>query len=184
MTGAARVDETPALVPDSSPAAERSGIGGRTARHRLISAFVIVWMTLFQYETLRLNYLTPLIHRLWPTTRDRALPKLRFLYPPAGWPMFYNIDRSYGFAEVYGIEHGQPLLIDPHRIFATRFVWYDNIRRNVLISVLSRASAPSFCRYLHRKFPQFEAFAVMYGEYPDVAEHPDQRLYQLAYRCQ
>ncbi len=87
-------------------------------RHTLISLFVVVWVAVFHYESLRLNYLSPLA--------GRVLPKLRFLYPPAGWIMFFRVDRSYGFAEVHGIKEGRPTLIDPHRIFATRFVGYDN----------------------------------------------------------
>jgi hypothetical protein len=140
-----------------------------------ISVFVAVWIAVFHYETLRLNYLSPLA--------GRELPKLKFLFPPAGWIMFFNVDRSYGGAEVYGVRDGEPFLIDPHDIFRTRFVGYDNIRRNVLISALSPADAPKFCRYLHRKFPQYEAFAVAYVVYPDLVSQPGQKFYRLAYRC-
>ena len=133
-------------------------------RNTAISLFVIVLIAVFHYETLRLSYLSPLV--------GRQLPKLKFLYPPAGWIMFFNVDRSYGFAEVYGFQAGKPVLIDPHDIFETRFVWYDNIHRNVLISVLSLPDAPRFCRYLRRKFPEYEAFAVVYAQYPDVANQP------------
>ena len=144
-------------------------------RNAWISLFVVVWIAAFHYETLRLNYLSVLV--------GRDLPKLKFLYPPAGWIMFFNVDRSYGFAEVYGFKDGQPFLIDPHEIFATRFVWYDNIRRNVLVSVLSAPDAPRFCAYLRRKFPQYEAFTIMHGAYPDLVNRPNERLYQIAYRC-
>jgi len=144
-------------------------------RNAWISALVILWVAVFHYETLRLNYLSPLA--------GRELPKLKFLYPPAGWIMFFNVDRSYGCAEVYGIREGRPVLLDPHEIFSTRFIGYDNIRRNVLISVLSGAAAPQFCRYVARKFPQYEAFAVAYVAYPDLVERPGEKLYQLAYRC-
>jgi len=145
-------------------------------RSVLMSLFVIVWIAVFHYETLRLNYLSPLA--------GRELPKLKFLYPPAGWIMFFNVDRSYGFAEVYGLKGNQPFLIDPHEIFETRFVWYDNIRRNVLITVLSSADAQKFCQYLSRKFPQYDAFAVVYGVFPDLVHKPGETLYQVAYRCQ
>jgi len=144
-------------------------------RNTWISAFVIVWIAVFHYETLRLSYLSPLA--------GRALPKLKFLYPPAGWIMFFSVDRSYGFAEVYGVSGTQPVLIDPHRVFATRAVLYDNIHRNVLVSVLSAQDAPSFCRYLDRKFPEYEGFAVVYRVYPDVVNRPDETLHQVAYRC-
>ena len=145
-------------------------------RNTLITWFVICWTLLFQYETLRANYLSPLA--------GRELPKLKFLFPPAGWIMFFNIDRSYGFAEVYGIRDRQPFLLDPHDIFKTRAVGYDNIHRNVLVSVLSRRDASAFCRYLHRKFPAYESFAVVAAEYPDLIETPDRVLRQVAYRCE
>ena len=145
------------------------------SRNTWISVFVIVWIAVFHYETLRLSYLSPLV--------GHQLPKLKFLYPPAGWIMFFNVDRSYGFAEVYGLKERQPFVIDPHEIFETRFVGYDNIRRNILISVLSSADSPRFCRYLRRKFPDYDTFAVMYGQYPDLIDRPHTKLYQLAYRC-
>ncbi len=150
------------------------------SRHRrrtiLISLFVCVWVGVFHYETLRLNYLSPLV--------GRELPKLKFLYPPAGWIMFFDVDRSYGFAEVYGLAPGQPsVLLDPHDIFSTRFVWYDNIRRNVLVGVLAPHHTPRFCAYLGRKFPQYGAFAVVQGHYPDVVGHPDEVRRGVAYRC-
>ena len=144
-------------------------------RNTWISVFVVVWVAVFHYETLRLTYLSPLV--------GYELPKLKFLYPPAGWIMFYNVDRSYGGAEVYGVRHGQPTLIDPHDIFSTRFVWYDNIRRNVLISVLSPSASSAFCQYLHRKFPHEETFAVADVVYPDLVNRPADKRYHLAYRC-
>ena len=145
-------------------------------RNTLITVFVIGWLLLFQYETLRANYLNPLAgHRL---------PKCPLLFPPAGWIMFFNIDTSYGFAEVYGITDGQPALLDPHAVFSTKAVGYDNIHRNVLISVLYRDRAEAFCRHLHRTFPDYGAFAVVYAEYPDLIGAPQQILRQVAYRCQ
>ena len=144
-------------------------------RDLLISLFVLAWIGVFHYETLRVNYLSPLV--------GRELPKLKFLYPPAGWIMFFDVDRSYGFAEVYGLRQGGPELLDPHDIFTTRFVWYDNIRRNVLVGVLSERQAPQFCAFLHQKFPSYEQFAVVYAVYPDVVDHPDEVRRQLAYQC-
>ena len=144
-------------------------------RHVWISLFVILWIAVFHYETLRLNYLSPLV--------GRELPKLKFLYPPAGWIMFFNVDRSYGYAEVYGLTAGRSTLLDPHAIFETRFVWYDNIHRNVLISVLSPHDAPRFCRYLRRKFPSYDAFTVVYAMYPDVVNRPNEIQRQVAYQC-
>ena len=142
----------------------------------LITAFVIGWTLVFHYETLRANYLSPLI--------KHELPKLPLLFPPAGWIMFYNVDRSYGFAEVYGIHDGHATLIDPHKIFSTRAVGYDNIHRNVLVGVLDEGRARAFCRYLQRKFKEEDGFVVLYANYPDVVNVPDRIVRQVAYRCQ
>jgi len=144
-------------------------------RNTLITWFVICWTLVFQYETLRLNYLSPLF--------QRELPKLRLLFPPAGWIMFYQVDKSYGFAEVYGIAGGEPVKLDPHDIFETQAFGYDNIHRNVLVGVLYRDRTEEFCRFLDRKFPQYDSFAVLYGQYPNVVKTPDRVRYQVAYRC-
>ncbi len=181
-------------------------------RNAAITWFVIVWTLIFQYETLRANYLSPLF--------NRQLPKLALLFPPAGWIMFFNVDKSYGLVEVYGMRDGQPVLIDPHQIFQTKAVGYDNIHRNVLVSVLSPSSIGSaqqcialsrsgpneywiavlrgvcdhppdqqvdtlpFCRYLRRKFPAYDSFAVVYANYPHLIATPDRVVHQVAYRCQ
>ena len=144
-------------------------------RNTLISAFVICWTIVFHYESLRANYLSPLL--------KLDLPKIPLLFPPAGWLMFYNVDRSYGFAEVYGLRDDVLERLDPHAIFSTPAVGYDNIRRNVLVGVLSRHQAQDFCRYLRRKFPDDDAFVVYYAYYPDLIETPDRVLRQVAYRC-
>ena len=147
-----------------------------TWRNRVITGFVICWALLFQYETLRANYLSPLAHR--------ELPKFRLLFPPAGWIMFYNIGPSYDFVEVYGIRGKEAVKLDPHDIFATRAVGYDNIHRNVLIGVLTDGAAPPFCRYLKRKFPTYNTFAVLAERYPDLITTPSRFLFQVAYRCE
>ena len=141
-----------------------------------ITWFVLCWTLLFQYESLRANYLSPFL--------KRPLPKLALLFPPAGWIMFYNVDARYGFAEVYGIRGNKAVLLDPHTIFSTKAVGYDNIHRNVLVGVLDEHRAPSFCRYLTRKFPSYDDFLVVYAEYPDVVETPDRIVRQPMYRCQ
>lgn len=144
-------------------------------RNTRMSLFVICWTLLFQYETLRASYLSPFF--------GRELPKFPLLFPPAGWIMFYNVDRSYGFAEVYGLKEGEPTQLDPHEIFKTAAVGYDNIRRNVLVGVLDGNRAGSFCRYLQWKFPAYDSFAVAYAQYPDLINAPDQLARQVAYRC-
>ena len=147
-------------------------------RNPLITWFVVFWILLFHYESLRANYLTPLV--------GKELPKWPLLFPPAGWIMFFNVDRSYGFAEVYGRKNGQFTLIDPHNIFRTQAVGYDNIRRNVLITVLPRQESADFCRYLKWRLPGYEAFTVVYGAYPDVTRvnAADNIWRQVAYRCE
>ncbi len=146
-------------------------------RRGWVSALILAWILLFQYESLRAAYLNPLF--------DRPLPKVPLLFPPAGWIMFYAVDARYGFAEVRGVRGDTLEPIDPHRIFRTPAVGYDNIHRNVLVGVLSRDLAPDFCRYLRWKFPAYEGFLVLYGEYSDLINRPDDPpRYGLAYRCQ
>ena len=135
----------------------------------------MLWLLVFSYESLRLHYLSPLA--------GRELPKTKFLFPPAGWIMFYTVDASYGFAQVYAIKNRAPTQLDPHQIFRTKAVGYDNIRRNVLVSVLYPATAPGFCRYLRWKFPQYDDFAIVEAAYPDVVHAPTQILGRIAYHC-
>jgi hypothetical protein len=148
----------------------------KTYSKKWITVFVIVWTLVFHYESIRYFYLEPLV--------GHQLPKLKFLFPPAGWIMFYNVDEGYGLAEVFGVRHGNPEFIDPHRIFETKAVLYDNIHRNVLSGVLSSYYGPEFCRFLKRKFPEFENFYVTAVYYPSVIKTPDKKLYQLKYVCQ
>ena len=144
-------------------------------RNWWITVFVIVWLLVFHYESLRYSYLRPLLHR--------ELPKVPLLFPPAGWIMFYRVDASEGRAEVYGVRDGVPELLDPHRIFATRFVWYDNICRNVLICALEQQVGPRFCHFLRRKFPAYSEFVIVYLQYPSVIERPWRPQRYGVYRC-
>ncbi len=144
-------------------------------RRAAISVFVVAWLLVFNYESVRHNYLERWLHR--------DLPKVKFLFPPAGWIMFYRVDDASGSAEVYGRKGEDGALIDPHRIFETRWVGYDNIHRNVLISALNRAYAPSFCGYLKRKFPEYDGFLVMESWVLSVSKEPDKVFRRLAYRC-
>jgi hypothetical protein len=183
----------------------------RRVSNALITGVVIAWTLLFHYESLRAHYLTPLL--------QRELPKFPLLFPPAGWIMFYQIEPAYGFAEVYGLRGTSRERIDPHAIFSTRAVGYDNIHRNVLVGVLSPSAVATpeqcrqakqrrpreydmavllglcrnpadepvaalpFCRYLQRKFPQYDRFLVAYSAYPDLLSAPTQTAAQLAYAC-
>ena len=142
----------------------------------VISLFVIVWACVFLYESLRHSYLGPWL--------GRPLPKLPLLYPPAGWIMFFQVDKYYGFAEVYVLKSGsKPEKLDPHAIFATRGVGYDNIHRNMLVSVLDSRAGYAFCGYLRRKFPDNGGFVVVHAAYPDLIAEPDKVIRQVMYRC-
>ncbi len=145
-------------------------------QHIFISVFVICWSVIFHYESLRAFYLAPFF--------EKPLPKIKFLFPPAGWIMFYNVDDSYALAEVYGIKEGKPQLIDPHEILRTRTIMFDNIHRNVLSTVLRPQLAPSVCRYLHYRFPYFDEFIVVQAHYPSLIKERYQKEQQVLYRCQ
>jgi hypothetical protein len=145
------------------------------SRNKLISIFVLVWLAVFYYESTCYYYLQPAL--------KRELPRLKFLFPPAGWIMFYNITGNFNYAEVYGVKNGVPQLIDPHQILQTRAIGYDNINRNALITVLSPGMADSFCPYLKRKFPYFDKFLVTYVEFPNLTEEPFDKRQAVAYTC-
>jgi len=145
-------------------------------RRRFISLFVLVWLFIFYYESSRHFFLNPFF--------GRELPKIKFLFPPAGWIMFFNVDEGYGGAEVYGIKDGQRYFINPHDILKTKAVGYDNIHRNVLSEVLSSYHGPAFCRFLRREFPGYEQFEVAAVFYPSVTENPKKKFYRAAYVCE
>lgn len=144
-------------------------------RNTLITVFVILWTVIFHYESTRYFYLNPLV--------GKNLPKLKFLFPPAGWIMFFNVDDAYGAAEIYGIKDRSPELIDPHRILETKAILYDNIHRNVLSGVLSSYYQRSFCRFLNRKFPEFDGFLAVATYYSSVTKNPSKKLSQVMYVC-
>ena len=147
-----------------------------------ISIFVILWIILFHYESTRFFYLSPLL--------KRDLPQIKFLFPPAGWIMFYNVDEQYGLAEVYGVKknpnpsaQAEMQLLDPHMIFRTRAIGYDNINRNVLGTILSQSVQHPFCNYLKMRFGYFDNFLITYVHYPAIAKAPFVRTQQVVYQC-
>lgn len=144
-------------------------------RNKLISIFVILWLAVFYYESTCYYYLQPLF--------KRELPRMKFLFPPAGWIMFYNIGDNFGNVEVYGVKNGNPQPIDPHQILQTRAIGYDNINRNALLSVLSPSMSDTFCPFLKRKFPYFQRFLVTYVEYPHLTKQPFERMQTVVYAC-
>ena len=144
-------------------------------RNTTITIFVICWILLFQYESIRYFYLNPFF--------KRDLPQFKFLFPPAGWIMFFNVSDSAGYAEVYGFKNDVPFLIDPHDIFRTRTIGFDNIHRNILSSVISADQAKPFCRYLKFRYPYFDKFVVAAVYYPSPAKEPFKRIQQAQYQC-
>lgn len=144
-------------------------------RHFVITIFVIVWTIVFHYESIRYFYLNPFF--------KCELPQMKFLFPPAGWIMFFSVDDQFSYAEVYGLKNNQPQLIDPHLIFRTRTIGFDNIHRNILGEVLSPYQQQPFCRYLKMKFPDFDSFLVTAVMYPSVTKTPFRRLQQVVYEC-
>ena len=98
--------------------------------------------------------------------------------------MFYRVEEAEVRAEVYGRKGESFEWIDPHRIFNIHWLGYDNIHRNILISVLGPYHASqSFCRYLKRKFPQYDGFSVMQAVYPSNIKYPEKRALKVVYEC-
>ncbi len=144
-------------------------------RNKVISIFVVVWILLFHYESLRYNYLQPFF--------QKPLPKLKFLFPPAGWIMFYNVDDRAAFALVYGIRNGVSQPIDPHEIIRTRFIGFDMVHRNVLSEALMPGARIGFCKSLERQFPEFEKFLINIVEYPSLTRSRFERTETPIYQC-
>lgn len=144
-------------------------------RNIIISIFVIVWVILFNYESTRAFFLQPLF--------KKPFPKMKFLFPPAGWIMFFNVDSSFRYVQVYGMKKGISQAIDAHQILQTRDIGYDNIHRNVLGAVLSQDMVKPFCVFLERKFPYFDSFVVTYVNYPSLDSEPMKQEQNVAYQC-
>ncbi len=144
-------------------------------RNVIISIFVVVWLLVFYYESSRIFFLEPLL--------QRPLPKVKFLFPPAGWIMFYSVGDEFGYVEVFGMKDGRSQLIDPHDILQTRAIGYDNIHRNALITVASRNVAQPFCAFLQRKFPEFDNFMITYVNYPSLTQPSRVRQQRVLYEC-
>ena len=98
--------------------------------------------------------------------------------------MFYNVDDRAGFAEVYGIKNGSPMLIDPHDIIKTRFIGFDMVKRNVLSTVLAQEARQPFCNSLKSRFPEFEDFVVTVVQYPSLNKSRYERQHIPVYQCQ
>lgn len=144
-------------------------------RNIFISLFVVMWAGVFHYESLRHFYLQPYFRR--------TLPKIKFLYPPAGWIMFYQVNDRAVYAKVYGVRNGIPELIDPHEIIRTRFIGFDMVHRNVVSTVLNPAVRQDFCRVLKDRFSEFEEFIVTAVEYPSLTRSRFEHRQVPFYHC-
>jgi len=149
-------------------------------RNICISVFVAAWLCVFFYESTRYFFLEPLARTVFHV---KKLPIFKFLFPPAGWIMFFNVSPEEGEVVVYGIKNGQPYRLDPHEIYPVRFIGFDNIHRGIMGQVLDRRMRRPFCRYLKRKIPYFERFAVTYVYYPSVVKNRYQRREKVIYQC-
>lgn len=144
-------------------------------RNTLISVFVIVWLCVFHYESIRHFYLQPHF--------SKPLPKVPLLFPPAGWIMFYHVDDRSAYAQVYGVRNGVPQPIDPHEIVRTRFIGFDMVKRNVLSTMLHKDARQPFCRHLRGRFPEFERFVITAVEYPSLVKSRFDRREVIVYQC-
>jgi hypothetical protein len=144
-------------------------------RNTIITIFVITWCLAFHYESVRHFYLNPLF--------GRELPKIKILFPPAGWIMFFQVDEGFGYTQIFGYKDGKLHEIDPHEVFRVRTVGFDNIRRGVIYGAALRRDNRPFCRQLKRRFPAFDKFQVIYHYYPKATSDPLERISQVAYVC-
>lgn len=147
----------------------------KSLRNILITIFVIVWSLVFHYESLRHFYLNPLF--------KKELPKVRFLFPPAGWIMFFSVGDTSGHIDVYGVKNNQRQIIDPHDIFRVRTIGYDNIHRGILGLAGNRAYAQSFCDFLNYRFPYFDKFLVVGVYTPEMTTNVYKQIQRVQYEC-
>ena len=97
--------------------------------------------------------------------------------------MFFNVDDRFSYAKVYGVKGKSVLEIDPHDILPTRFIGFDDVHRNVLGTILDEGTSRPFCRYIERKFPEFDNFLVTLVYYPSVVKSPRLYVEQPMYQC-
>ena len=145
-------------------------------RNRIITVFVILWSLAFHYESIRHFYLE--------IPFKRHFPKIKFLFPPAGWIMFYHVDAADANVRIFGFKGGQGFEIDPHEVFRVRTIGYDNIHRGVVSAAASNDNKDAFCRQLHRRFKDVDSFRVIYTYYPNFIKDPFEQYEQILYSCQ
>ncbi len=151
-------------------------------RDHFISLFVVIWLMVFMLNTTRHLLLEPFLKRSFPGF-SLALAVNKFLFPPAGPIMFFNVDDSFGFYRVSGIKNGKLFDLNPHEVILNRTLFYDNIHRGVLGAIGDPGSVVSFCRWMHGRFPEFDDFAVGVRQYPALKK--SRYVYQEGwlYRC-
>jgi len=156
-------------------------------RNILITSFVIVWTMAYHYMSLKHFYLEPFF--------NRRLPRVPMLFPPAGWIMFYNVGDQSGTIDVYGLKGVKVQVydkkyfvqgkeyqrIDPHDIFRTRTIFFDNIKRGLINGAVG--SQKDFCDFLEFRFPYYDAFEIRHTVYPSLTKEPYARDEQIYYQC-
>lgn len=153
-------------------------VRNQNIRNTYISIFVVLWMVFFQYESLRGFYFNQHL--------KKDFPKTKFLFPPAGWIMFYAVEPEAGYYEVVGIKGKDRIVIDPHEIFRVRTIGYDNIHRGILGTAYNPRNphvSTTFCRYLNSRFPEFDRFYFKGYFYPNIIEKPYERVQRILYQC-
>ncbi|MFT5387995.1 MAG: hypothetical protein ACI9E5_001130 [Candidatus Omnitrophota bacterium] len=147
----------------------------RNIRNIIITIFIISYLGAFHYESLRHFYLNPIF--------KKELPKIKFLFPPAGWIMFYKVGDSFGATDIYGVKNGQRQRLDLHDIFRVRTIGYDNIHRGIMGTVANKRHAKSFCHHLNKRFEYFDEFLVVLNYYPSFVKEPHKQEQYLQYKC-
>ena len=97
--------------------------------------------------------------------------------------MFYQVGPSAGFYEIYGIKDKRPQLIDPHDIFRTRTIGYDNLHRGIMGGAAHPRRGRDFCRFLRYRFPYFDEFIVAGAYYPKPSKNAYERHDKVQYKC-
>ena len=144
-------------------------------RNVIISLFVIAYTLVFHYESLRSFYLEKWF--------QKDLPKVKLLFPPAGWIMFYQVGQRFGHTDIYGVKGKQKQHIDSHEIFRVRTIGYDNIHRGIMGTLTYKRNAKTFCNHMFKNFDYFDEFYVVTTFYPNFVEEPYKQEQYLQYRC-
>jgi len=147
-------------------------------RRVFISSLIVIWALVFNYEALRWPYLQPVL--------NKRLPDIPILYSALGWNMFYKMDNQWMAAEYHGLKDDlPPEQIDPHLIFDTKVFGYDPVKLNLPTpSVFDPKLKASFCRFVNRKLPDYDAVVVSLSGYKQLTPERSEKIYYPnAYQC-